>query len=243
MKFEDGSTRKNIKSVYTKLKIGLVEDETKPQTTQQNKANKINPSKKLQASNQNDILKFTSSHFQAYCLKFDLNEENGQCYPKFRYFKEITEKIVKKKDFPKFLENFVDYLNLEITNFKKNSLGVFHELLIRGYSQKTIYRFITVVNHLIFINNHKAECPICKNLFVQDVNFIDEIMCDFLNSPDLQKKIIKTPYSNWVDLIRKTKCQGFDSLISDESFKISASSKRIEKGKNQKIKMGIKNSK
>ena len=91
MKFEDGSKRKKKEAVYAKLKIGMVEDETKPSTTQQNKANKKNASKKCQASNQNDILKFISSHFQAFCAKFDLNEENGQRYPKFNYFKDITE--------------------------------------------------------------------------------------------------------------------------------------------------------
>ena len=236
MKFEDGSKRKIIKAVYKKLKIGLVEKEKKHLITQQNRPNKKNTPKKKQAPNQNDALKLFSSHFQAFWVKFDLNEENGHCYPKFKYFKEITEKIVKNKDFEKFLQMFVGYLNLEISNFKQNSLGVFQELQIRGYSQKTIYRFMTVVNHLIFINNHKAECPICKNLFAQDVNFIGKINCDFLNPSELQKKIIKTPYSNWVDLILKKNCQGFDSLIIDESVKISASSKKIEKRKQSKRK-------
>ena len=90
MKFEDGSTRKNIKSVYTKLKIGLVEDEI------QNKPIK----------NQNDALKLISSHFQDYCKKNNLNKENGQCCPKFKFFKDITEKILKNKDFANFLNFF-----------------------------------------------------------------------------------------------------------------------------------------
>ena len=185
----------------------------------------------LPASNQNDALKLFSSHFQNY-LKF---EDIPESYPKFYYFKVITETFLKNKIFPKFIKHFANFLQWELGNFSRQT-GLYQDLYTRGYYDCTIHRILNTFNHLITIYNHIETCEKCCDFYnftknEKKINYIDMSFLKFLKGP--RKTTEKTVYSQWVfNIANGSKCEGFNSLTNDnKNMKVSRESKVIHKRK------------
>lgn len=182
----------------------LLEEETK------NQKNTNKKKSSLSSLNPNDALKV----FSTFITKKIKKEKSQIEFPKFKYYQDITKKILKNKKFPERLGYFVNFVNEEIRIYKdkteKCQKGLFATLIKRGFDSKAINKILQTWNCLVLINNHTPKCEKCRNFFVENVKKCELIDCnelDFIERPD---KINKTEYSDWINEISQNQCKGFD---------------------------------
>jgi len=219
LKFDDRSERKTKKSIYAK-EFPMEEEKSEVKPKKKEGQDKILP-----ASNQNDALKLFSSYFQDWCSE-QFPKEN---FPKFKFFKDITDTILKDQNFPIFMKNYTTFLNLEIVKSNNNSLGMFSDLKAKGYFENTLNRIILMWQHLIIINNHIDECDKCHGFFNKNREIL---RLEDWNKFGLgySKKNQKTVFEGWVNSIEIGDCRGFNPFRED-AFKLAPSSRGIKKKK------------
>ena len=146
MNFHDGSLRKNKKTIYSKQ---LQEDFGEMEIEEEKYDSRIKTysiCKTMPASNQNDALKLLSTKLQDYCKeKYPLEIRP----PKFKFYKDIEEKFLQRKDFPFYIKLIVGFINFEIDKVTKNSNGLFSDLKNKGYSDNTVHRIMRMLEDLV----------------------------------------------------------------------------------------------
>ena len=209
-----------MKTIYSKKIGGGMEIE---EEKGQNKSKSEFLCKFLPPANQNDALKFFSTKLQEYC------SETGETIkpPKFLFYQNIEEKILKNKRFPEFLKIIVDFLNNEIEKARIKTVGLFSGITGKGYSDNTVNRIMQVWNELVYINNEINVCELCDAFFSkrrEKLQIKDWRSLGFAQT----SKAPKTVFTQWVSLIKENNCQGFDPTF-ENAFKLPKSSRGIKR--------------
>ena len=227
LRFNDGSIKKTEKKMHSKQAKENEDEERKVEINHQKQI-----LRNLPASNQNDALKFFSTNFQEYYNK------NGSSkslkFPKFKYFNDIKLKILQNRNFPIFIKHYVDFLNLEITNEKKNRPGLFSNLRMKGYFDSTLNRILLVWKDLVTINNHIGYCERCNWFFTPKLEFLEIENWQMLSFGNHFQKVPKTVFSQWVSLIEFGICKGFHEKEEQTDIEIGRFIQKKKQKKNTK---------